>query len=199
MDRPPTDSGWERRRTEARRPRLGVAAVSLLLVGTMVGLWACAPRTPAAAAGAPGVPTVASAFAAPALEARGSAIPAAVSKPAPVEVRVVEKLVPVMPFEIAARHEMRSTAYCLKGPTRTGVRTRNGIAAADPKVLPLGSVVKVARANGEPLGFFVVMDTGGKVKGNKLDLYMDDCAAARGWGSRRVVAEVLRLGISSDD
>lgn len=95
---------------------------------------------------------------------------------------------------IAARHEMVSTAYCLKGNTRTGIRTRDGVAAADPRFLPLGSVIRVSHPDERILGIFVIMDTGGAVKGRKLDIYMDSCSEARRWGVKRVVAEVVDLG-----
>ncbi|HZG42472.1 MAG TPA: hypothetical protein VEY93_05885, partial [Longimicrobium sp.] len=63
--------------------------------------------------------------------------------------------------DVERRVEMRSTAYCLRGTTRTGVRVRDGIAAGDPNVLPLGSVVRVSHTDGRLIGVFVIMDTGG--------------------------------------
>src|SRR6185369_1191120 len=41
-------------------------------------------------------------------------------------------------FPVRERVEMSSTMYCLRGEMRTGVRTRDGMAAGDPRVLPLG-------------------------------------------------------------
>lgn len=87
-----------------------------------------------------------------------------------------------------------ATAYCLKGRMRTGVRTRNGMAAADPRVLPLGSVVRVSHPDGRVIGIFVIMDTGGAIRGRKLDLYMDSCREAIQWGRRPVVAQVVSIG-----
>ncbi|MDP9349344.1 MAG: 3D domain-containing protein, partial [Gemmatimonadota bacterium] len=97
-------------------------------------------------------------------------------------------------FPIVAEHEMSSTGYCIKGRTRTGVRTRDGLAAADPDFLPLGSVVRLSFPDGRPLGVFVIMDTGGAVKGKKIDIYMDSCREAGRWGRKKVLAEVLDLG-----
>ncbi|MBB4637458.1 3D domain-containing protein [Longimicrobium terrae] len=99
-------------------------------------------------------------------------------------------------FRVERRMEMRSTAYCLRGMMRTGVRVRDGMAAADPSVLPLGSVVRVSHPDGRLIGVFVVMDTGGAVRGNKLDLWFSDCGEASDWGTRRVVAEVIDIGRS---
>lgn len=99
-------------------------------------------------------------------------------------------------YRIERRMEMRSTAYCLRGNMRTGVRVRDGMAAGDPSVLPLGSVVRVSHPDGRPIGIFVIMDTGGAVRGNKIDLWFDSCREASDWGIRRVVAEVVDIGRS---
>jgi 3D (Asp-Asp-Asp) domain-containing protein len=97
-------------------------------------------------------------------------------------------------FPVSRRLEMRSTAYCLRGNMRTGVRVRDGMAAGDPSVLPLGSVVRVSHPDGRLIGIFVIMDTGGAVRGNKIDLWFDSCREATDWGIRRVIAEVLDIG-----
>jgi 3D (Asp-Asp-Asp) domain-containing protein len=97
-------------------------------------------------------------------------------------------------FPVTRTLSLSSTMYCLKGHMRTGVRTRDGMAAGDPQVLPLGSVVRVSWPDGRPIGIFVIMDTGGAGRGNDIDLYVDSCAEARRWGRHQVVAEVLDIG-----
>ena len=97
-------------------------------------------------------------------------------------------------FPVERRLEMRSTAYCLRGTMRTGVRVRDGMAAGDPGVLPLGSVVRVSHPDGRLVGIFVIMDTGGAVRGNKIDLWFASCREAIDWGVRPVIAEVLDVG-----
>ena len=97
-------------------------------------------------------------------------------------------------FPVTRTLSLSSTMYCLKGHMRTGVRTRDGMAAGDPQVLPLGSVVRVSWPDGRPIGIFVIMDTGGAIRGNDIDLYVDSCAEARRWGRHQVVAEVLDIG-----
>ena len=99
-------------------------------------------------------------------------------------------------FPVQRTLQMRSTAYCLRGNMRTGVRVRDGMAAGDPSVLPLGSVVRVSHPDGRLIGIFVIMDTGGAVRGNKIDLWFDSCREALDWGIRPVVAEVLDIGRS---
>jgi 3D (Asp-Asp-Asp) domain-containing protein len=91
-----------------------------------------------------------------------------------------------------------ATAYCDSGVTKSGVRTRRGIIAADPAHLPVGSVVRV-REVGHPRyeGIYTVMDTGSLVRGRRIDLYIPDCQEARAFGLRkRVLVRVLRLGWS---
>lgn len=97
-------------------------------------------------------------------------------------------------FPVSRRIDMSSTMYCLRGEMRTGVRTRDGMAAGDPGVLPLGSVVRVSRPSGQLIGIFVIMDTGGAIRGNKIDLYTPSCREAEDWGRHPVVVEVLDIG-----
>lgn len=39
--------------------------------------------------------------------------------------------------------DFHATAYCLKGRTASGQYTRRGVIAADPRVLPIGTVVQI--------------------------------------------------------
>jgi len=86
----------------------------------------------------------------------------------------------------------QATAYALKGRTRTGASVRRGVIAADPHVLPLGSVVQL-RA-GKYSGVYTVHDTGGRIKGNVIDVWVPDNREARQFGRRRIKLHVLRLG-----
>ncbi len=83
----------------------------------------------------------------------------------------------------------RATAYCLRGRTATGKRVQRGIIAADPRVLPLGTMVQLTA--GKYSGQYVVADTGGKVKGSKIDIWVPNCREARRWGKRNVKLTVL--------
>lgn len=77
-----------------------------------------------------------------------------------------------------------ATAYCLKGRTALGHGVRRGIIAADPRVLRLGS--KVSLGAGSYSGEYLVSDTGGRIKGRKIDIWMANCAEARRFGRRTV-------------
>ena len=46
--------------------------------------------------------------------------------------------------EPGARFPFSATAYCKGTTTASGVRVRTGVAAADPQLLPVGSVVQVS-------------------------------------------------------
>jgi 3D (Asp-Asp-Asp) domain-containing protein len=87
---------------------------------------------------------------------------------------------------------VKATAYCLKGTTRSGVHTRTGIIAADPRVLPVGSVVRVI--DGTASGIYTVMDTGRAVKDREIDIYIPDCEQAKKFGEQKVRVRVLRHG-----
>ena len=77
-----------------------------------------------------------------------------------------------------------ATAYCLQGRTATGRGVRRGIIAADPRVLRLGS--KVMITGGGYTGQYLVSDTGGNIKGRKLDIWVPSCSEARRFGRHSV-------------
>lgn len=175
----------------------------------VAGSWGCAPR--AAAPKSP--PVLIGAFTPPPLLPQDTSAPAPTSSaardvsdltldapvaPAPVlpapDVPLTAPTSSAGALPVSRTMRLSATAYCLRGAMRTGVRTRDGMAAADPRVIPLGSVVRVSHPDGGEVGIFVIMDTGGAIKGNKLDIYMASCREARRWGRRPVVAEVVDIG-----
>jgi len=81
-----------------------------------------------------------------------------------------------------------ATAYCLQGRTATGGGVRRGVIAADPRVLRLGS--RITLGAGPYSGSYLVADTGGAVKGRKLDIWVPSCAEARRFGRRTVTVFV---------
>ena len=101
----------------------------------------------------------------------------------------------VAPPPIAgARLLFSATAYCKGSTTASGVNVRSGIAAADPELLPVGSVVQVDAPGTRYDGIYTVMDTGPEVQGRHLDLYMWSCNEALRFGRTPVRIFVLRLG-----
>ena len=87
-----------------------------------------------------------------------------------------------------------ATAYCKGSTTASGVTARTGVAAADPQLLPVGSVVNVATGVPKYTGVYTIMDTGPQVQGRELDLYMWSCNEALAFGRKSVDVTVLRLG-----
>ncbi|MBA2380033.1 MAG: 3D domain-containing protein [Blastocatellia bacterium] len=88
-----------------------------------------------------------------------------------------------------SRGRFVATAYCLRGRTASGAMVRTGIIAADPRVVRLG--MKVMLGAGAYSGDYVVADTGGKIKGNRVDIWMASCAEARRFGRRTVTLSTL--------
>jgi 3D (Asp-Asp-Asp) domain-containing protein len=89
---------------------------------------------------------------------------------------------------------MMASAYCDRGPTKSGVRAQIGVVAADVRRLPIGTRLRIV-APGEPYaGVYTVLDTGSKVKGHHLDIFMPSCSHARRFGKRPVQVRILTEG-----
>ena len=84
--------------------------------------------------------------------------------------------------------QFEATAYshgCGTGDGYTATMTRpqeGRTIAVDPEVIPLGSDVWV-----EGWGWMVAEDTGGAIKGEIIDIFMDERQDALDWGRRDVV------------
>jgi 3D (Asp-Asp-Asp) domain-containing protein len=103
---------------------------------------------------------------------------------------VVDPTAPVT----GARLQFHATAYCKGQTTASGVGVRSGVAAADPALLPVGTVLNVTTDQKKYNGIYTVMDTGPAVQGRVLDLYMWSCHEALAFGRKPVQVTVLRLG-----
>ena len=84
------------------------------------------------------------------------------------------------------------TAFCngCSGVTATGFDLRSNpnakIIAVDPSVIPLGTKVYV-----EGYGYAVAADTGGAIKGNKIDIFFSNKSQAYQWGRKQVKIRIL--------
>jgi 3D (Asp-Asp-Asp) domain-containing protein len=85
-----------------------------------------------------------------------------------------------------------ATAYSLRGRTASGKPVTRGLIAADPRVLPIGTRVRLEA--GSWSGEYVVADTGGKVKGRRIDVWTPTAHEAMRFGRRAVKLTVLELG-----
>ncbi len=86
----------------------------------------------------------------------------------------------------------QATAYSLRGIMRSGAYVRRGVIAADPRVLPLGSVVHLKA--GTYTGLYTVQDTGSAIKGKRIDVWMGSSREARSFGRQNVRLTVLKYG-----
>lgn len=78
------------------------------------------------------------------------------------------------------------------GITASGTKARPGVVAVDPRVIPLGTKLYIESLDGtKDYGFAVAEDTGGAIKGNKIDLYFDSYNQCINFGRRNVKVYVL--------
>jgi 3D (Asp-Asp-Asp) domain-containing protein len=82
-----------------------------------------------------------------------------------------------------------ATAYSLHGRTASGQSVTRGLIAADPRVLPLGTRVRLEA--GQWSGEYLVADTGGAIKGRKIDIWTPSTREALQFGRRPVKLTVL--------
>jgi 3D (Asp-Asp-Asp) domain-containing protein len=93
-----------------------------------------------------------------------------------------------------ARLTFTATAYCKGLITRAGVAAQAGVAASDPTLLPLGSIVEMDAPGTKYDGIYSILDTGPEIKGREIDVYMWSCYEALDFGRVPVRLTVLRLG-----
>ena len=86
---------------------------------------------------------------------------------------------------------MLATAYCDRGPTKSGVPAQRGVVAADLRRLPLGTRLRVMGPGNRYAGVYTVLDTGSKIKGRDLDIFMPSCRAAKRFGKQPVNVRIL--------
>jgi 3D (Asp-Asp-Asp) domain-containing protein len=87
--------------------------------------------------------------------------------------------------------EVNASAYSAEGETASGKQTREGkTVAADPSVLPLGTRIEIRDA-GPYSGTYVVHDSGRKINGREIDIFIDNPAEAKKFGKKPVRVKVL--------
>lgn len=80
---------------------------------------------------------------------------------------------------------VKAYSYTGGGTTAMGTRARVGEIAVDPSVIPLGTNVYI-----EGVGPRRAEDTGGNIKGNTIDIYMNSLSECRSWGVRYVTVYI---------
>lgn len=88
-----------------------------------------------------------------------------------------------------------STAYSTDSVTATGTSVSQGrTIAVDPNVIPLGSKVEIIFPSEYSYlnGIYIAEDTGGAIKGNKIDLYLNSKSACINFGVRNVQLKIIK-------
>lgn len=75
-----------------------------------------------------------------------------------------------------------ATAYTGDSITSTGKKPKWGTIAVDPKVIPYGTKVYIPQFNKT----FIAEDCGGAIKGNKIDIFMNDESSVYNWGRKTI-------------
>ncbi|MDR3584362.1 MAG: 3D domain-containing protein [Desulfosporosinus sp.] len=91
-------------------------------------------------------------------------------------------------LKISQTLNVESTAYTYTGnKTATGLAAREGLIAVDPKVIAMGSKVYV-----EGYGYAIAADTGGDIRGNRIDVFFSTLRQCLDWGRKPVHIYVLQ-------
>jgi 3D (Asp-Asp-Asp) domain-containing protein len=94
---------------------------------------------------------------------------------------------------------MLATAYCDRGPTKSGVLAQPGVVAADQRRLPIGTRLRVLGPGQPYAGVYTVLDTGSKITGRDLDIFMPSCRTAKRFGKRPVQVRILETRTNRED
>ena len=116
--------------------------------------------------------------------------------PAIVEADVIVEKEPVYIIQVKEETEwfyFIATGYSANDPaqgtnniTATGKEIKTEMIAVDKKIIPLGTKVEI-----KDIGIFTAEDTGGKIKGNRIDIYFETKEEAKNFGRKVIWVRVL--------
>lgn len=89
-------------------------------------------------------------------------------------------------YFIASGYSANDHVQGTDNTTATGKEVREGIVAVDPDVIPLGTKIEI-----KDIGIFTAEDTGGKIKGNRIDIYFDSKEEAEEFGRKGVWVKMV--------
>ena len=81
-----------------------------------------------------------------------------------------------------------ATAYSGDSTTSTLIKPHWGVIAVDPSVIPYGSIVYIKEFD----KYFVAEDCGGKIKGHRIDIFMNSEKDCREWGVRKITIKIVQ-------
>lgn len=96
------------------------------------------------------------------------------------EVKEIEREVEWYYF-VASGYSANDPAQGTNDTTATGKEVGKGIIAVDPEVIPLGARVEI-----KGMGVFTAEDTGGKIKGNRIDIFFTSKEEAKDFGRKGI-------------
>jgi 3D (Asp-Asp-Asp) domain-containing protein/LysM repeat protein len=118
-----------------------------------------------------------------------TALPVIQEEPVAEEPVSVESQAETKEITVTATAYTASCEGC-SGITATGVNIKDNpdkkVISVDPSVIPLGTEVYV-----EGYGYAIAADTGGAIKGNKIDVFIPDKQDAINWGKQQVEVKIL--------
>ena len=86
------------------------------------------------------------------------------------------------------RMQVGATAYCNDPVTATGTKPQVGrTIAVDPKIIPYGTRVYIPQFD----RVFIAEDCGSAIKGNRIDIYMQDYNTCMEWGFKTIDIYIL--------
>jgi 3D (Asp-Asp-Asp) domain-containing protein len=89
----------------------------------------------------------------------------------------------VVPAGVASLGQFTVFCYTIIGRTATGVPTSAEVVAVDPTVIPLRTRIFI-----KGVGWRTALDTGGGIKGTKLDIWLPTLADCRAFGVKTLEA-----------
>ncbi len=92
-------------------------------------------------------------------------------------------------YFVATGYSKSDTSQGTTGITATGKVAAEGIIAVDPKIIPYGTTVEI-----KDIGVFLAADRGGKIKGNRIDIFFDSKEEAKDFGKKGVWIRFLDNG-----
>ena len=92
-------------------------------------------------------------------------------------------------YFVATGYSKNDTRQGTTGITATGKVAVEGIIAVDPKIIPFGTTVEI-----KDIGVFIADDSGGKIKGNRIDIFFDSKEEAKDFGKKGVWLRFLDNG-----
>jgi 3D (Asp-Asp-Asp) domain-containing protein len=93
-------------------------------------------------------------------------------------------------YFVATGYSANDPAQGTNNITATGKEIKKGMIAVDSKIIPLGTRIEI-----KDMGVFFAEDTGGKIKGNRIDIYFETKEEAKEFGRQAIWVRVLGSSI----